>query len=136
AWVIQPNESTRFPAGSNRRAESGAPSPKVWNTYMRKKPPGASIVPAGTTTKGCVSSLSSSFHPEMSAVAVPELVSSTQSPTGSPLDSTSLMTRCALPVQVTVSDWLSPQSPSLMASVTLTLPPLVHVNVGFGVLAL
>src|SRR5581483_8140284 len=99
---------------------------------MRKNPPGASVVPVGTTTKGCVSSLSSSFQPEMSAVAVPALVSSTQSPTGSPLDSTSLITTCAAPVQVTVSDWLSPQSPSVTASAMLTLPAVVQVNVAFA----
>ncbi len=72
----------------------------------------------------------------MSAVAVPALVSSTQSPTGSPFDSTSLMTMRAVPVQVTVSDWLSPQSPSLTASERLTLPLVVQVNVGFATLAL
>src|SRR3954453_13099495 len=102
---------------------------------MRKKPPGASVVPAGTTTNGCVSSLSSSFQPEMSAAAVPELVSSTQSPTGSPLDSTSLMPMRAVPVQVTVSESVLPQSLSLTASVILTGPLLVQVNVGFGALA-
>ena len=59
---------------------------------MKKKPPGASVVPSGTTTKACVSSLSLSFQPEMSTVAALMLVSSTQSPTGSPFDSTSLMT--------------------------------------------
>jgi len=52
------------------------------------------------------------------------------------LDSTSLITTCGLPVQVTVNDPVSPQSPSLTASVSVTVPAVVQVNVGLGAPAL